>query len=475
MFNHEGIIMRFRHIIFLSALTFAFQSLMADNQTSTVSAVGSQDSLPFTISIDTAPFNLPAGIHSGVVASWEGKWLFLAGRSNGMHGFAADPFPPSMQNTTAYVVDYANQIVYSRDLDDASSGLTQDQIDTLSVTSPQYFQRGETLYITGGYGVETSSGDFGTKPVLTAIDIPNFISWVIDSSSADPAAASVRQTINPWVQVTGGYMTCLDNHLTGLLIFGQNFTGVYTPSSNGDYTQQVRKFQIIDNGTDLYVQQRDSEAPNASYRRRDLNVVPIMKQNQQAFVALSGVFTLTTGIWTVPVEIERDGSTFMADPNDPDTFKQAMNNYTSAFATLYSPSEDVNYTVLLGGITFGYFDGNTFETSSDFPFTNQVTTVRRDGAGVYSQFFMDEQYPVILSTGSNPGNELLFGAGASFIKAQGLPLYPNGVINFDKITTPTVIGYVVGGIMSTVPNTSSQTDSTASPYIFPVTVIPTSD
>ncbi len=455
-------------------LTFmlAGSSLAADNQTSTVSTIGSQDSLPFTISIDTASFNLPTGIHSGVVARWDGKWLFLAGRTNGMHGFASDPFPPSMQNTTAILVDYDSQMVYTRDLDDPSSGLTQDQIDTLSVTSPQYFQRGKTLYITGGYGVETSSGEFGTKPVLTAVDVPNFIDWVMEVPNADPAAASVRQTTNSWVQVTGGYMTALDNHLQGLLIFGQNFTGVYTPSSNGDYTQQVRRFQIIDNGVDLYVQQRDSEAPNASYRRRDLNIVPIMKQKQQAYVALSGVFTLTTGIWTVPVEIERDGSTFMADPNDMDTFKQGMNNYASANATLYSPSEDANYTILLGGITFGYFDGNMFETDSGFPFTNQITTVKRNGNGEYAQFFMDEQYPVILSTGSNPGNELLFGAGAFFVKAEDMPLYPNGVINLDKITEPTVIGYIVGGIMSTVPNTSSQSDSTASPYIFPVTVVP---
>ena len=475
MFKHVRKTMRFRNIFFSSILMLAGSSLAADNQTSAVSTIGSQSSLPFTISIDTAPFNLPSGLHSGVAAKWEGKWLFLAGRTNGMHGFAADPFPASMQNTTAFVVDFANQTVYSRDLDDSSSGLTQDQIDTLSVTSPQYFQRGKTLYITGGYGVETSSGDFGTKPVLTAIDVPNFIAWVIDSSIADPAAASVRQTTNSWVQVTGGFMAGLDNHLRGLLIFGQNFTGTYTPGSNGEYTQQVRKFQIIDNGTDLYVQQRDSEDPNASYRRRDLNIVPIMKGNQQAYVALSGVFTLTGGIWTVPVEIERDGSTFMADPDDMDTFKQGMNNYASANFTLYSPSADDNYTVLLGGISFGYFDGNTFETSESFPFINQVTTVKRETDGKYSQYLMDEEYPVILSTGSNPGNQLLFGAGAYFIKTEGLPLYPNNVVNLDRITEPTVIGYIVGGIMSTVPNTSGQSDSTGSPYIFPVTLIPNSN
>lgn len=456
----------------LALLLATATSARGDNQTPTVFTPQSEEGLPFTISIEAAPFNLPSGIHSGVSATWDGKWLLFSGRTNGMHGFGANPFPPSFQNITAYVVDFASQTVYSRDLNDTGSGLSQAQIDTLSVTSPQYSQNGKTLYITGGYGYDTESSTFGTKPVLTAVNVPEFMAWVMESPSAKPAAASIRQTTNSWVQVTGGYMSILDNHLSGLLIFGQNFTGVYTPSSNGDYTKQARRFQIIDNGTDLYVFQRDSEDPQDPYRRRDLNILPMMKQTQQAFVALSGVFTTSDGIWTVPVEIDRNGSTYMPDPDDTETFKQGMNNYASATTTLYSPSTDSNYFLLLGGITFGYFDESTFETSTNFPFTNQVTTVKRDGDGSYNQFIMDEQYPVIESQGSNPGNELLFGAGAFFIKAQNLPLYPNNVINLDAITTPTVIGYVVGGIMSTVPNTSASTDSTASPYIFPVTLIP---
>jgi len=35
-----------------------------------------------------------------------------------------------------------------------------------------------------------------------------------------------------------------------------------------------------------------------------------------------------------------------------------------------------------------------------------------------------------------------------------------------------VIGYLVGVIMSTLPNTNTFTDSTASPYIFTVKLIP---
>lgn len=77
---------------------------------------------------------------------------------------------------------------------------------------------------------------------------------------------------------------------------------------------------------------------------------------------------------------------------------------------------------------------------------------------------------MIASTGSNPGNPLLFGAGAQFFPAGGLPSYGNGVLDLDRLggSQPYVIGYVVGGIMSTLPNTNAQSDTAASPYIFKV-------
>jgi hypothetical protein len=454
------------------ASTLISAAAIADNQTATLTPILPQDPLPFTISIDEAPFILPAGLHSGVFAVYKDKWLFLAGRTNGMHGFGSDPFPPSQQNKTAFVIDVTNQVVHSRSLLDPSSELTLEQIDILSVTSPQYFQNNNVLYISGGYGIDTETLQFNTKPVLTAIDIPDFIDWVINPDSSKSAASCIRHTTSSWMQVTGGYMSVLDNHLTGVLVFGQNFTGVYNPGTSGDYTNQVRCFQIVDTGKNLYVQKRKSEDPNPSYRRRDLNVVPIMKGNKQAFIALSGVFTETEGIWTVPVEIEGNGKTFMQDPTSDDAFKQGMNNYVSANVTLYSPSSKSNYVIQLGGITFEYFDGSGYSSDPEFPFTNQVTTVKRDKHGNYTQYFMDNQYPVILSTGSNPGNELLFGAGAFFIEARDVPQYPNWVLNLDEIKSPTVIGYIIGGIMSTVPNTSVASDSTSSPYIFQVTLVP---
>ncbi|MDR3478404.1 MAG: hypothetical protein P4M14_10275, partial [Gammaproteobacteria bacterium] len=77
------------------------------------------------------------------------------------------------------------------------------------------------------------------------------------------------------------------------------------------------------------------------------------------------------------------------------------------------------------------------------------------------------------STASNPGNTLLFGAGGRFVPKCGIPMTCNGVIDLAKIKKQTAIGYIIGGIQSTLVNTFSQADSAASPYIFKVILTPT--
>ena len=173
----------------------------------------------------------------------------------------------------------------------------------------------------------------------------------------------------------------------------------------------------------------------------------------------------------MPIEITANGQPSMANPNLPDTFKQAMNNYYSANAEFLSDNGDM-YIALFGGITYGHFKDDMFLTSESFPFTNQVTIVKRSKDGIYEQYFVKTTYPKILSNGSNLGNELLFGVGAKFLIKQGIPVYSNGVINLAKIRKKTVIGYIVGGIQSTLPDTDSPSDSAASPYIFEVILTP---
>ena len=450
--------------------------VIAQNQTTNLSPILSSNSVPFTIQIQQAPFSLPSGLQSFVVGTHDGKWLLLAGRINGLHGFNSGTgnFPADTQNTTVFVVDPTLQTVTTRILTNPASGLTQAQIDLLSVTGAQSYQSRNTLYLSGGYGIDTATSNFTTKAVLTAIDVPGLIHWVINPSTGETAAQHIRQVFDPLFQITGGVMVeASPNH--ALLVFGQDFEGA-SITSDGTYSMQVRQFRIKDNGKRLsfVAQTAEPQPPDPNYRRANLNVVPIVERGRPSFVAFSGVFTPSDGIWTVPVEISRKGIATMADPTNDSTFKQGMNNWTCPTLELYSHKQGNSYTVLMGGISFGFFASGNFQTDPELPFINQVTTIKRDRSGTFSQYLMNAEYPVILSNGSNPGNQLLFGANATLIPADGLRTYKNGVLKYDTLgTNAVVVGYIVGGIQSTLPNTNVESDSAASPFIFTVTLIPT--
>ncbi len=448
-----------------------------DNQTSDLSPISPSDELPFQITIVQSDFQLPSddlgssGLQDFAYAVYEGKWLLLAGRTNGLHGFnPSNNFPPLQQNTVVYVIDPNKKTIKSRSLLDPSSRLSQAHIDALSVTSSQYYQVNNTLYLIGGYGIDTASGQLSTKSTLTAIDIPGFMRWVDGKSSADK---HIRQTSHPLLQVTGGRLLQADPHQPCLLAFGQNFIGEYTDNSNGVYTNQVRPFKIVDNGHKVYIQAAKQPPTDSNYRRRDLNVVPIVSKGRKSynfsFLALSGVFTETNGVWTVPVFINSDGTSFMPNPSSPSTFKQSMNNYVCPFAGLFSKETNDMYIVLFGGLSYGFVDNGIFQTDPEIPFINQITTIRIDSHGNFRQFLMTSEYPTILSQFANPGNTLLFGASAKFIPADHLPTFPNTVFSLDKLgSSPVLLGYIVGGIQSSLPNTNSMSDSAASPYIFSV-------
>ncbi|HEV8051025.1 MAG TPA: hypothetical protein VGP47_00910 [Parachlamydiaceae bacterium] len=470
-----------KRLMFLvvNSTVFLVMGATTDNQTDDLSLILVNRPLPFQIKVELAGFTLPNGIHSYAQSTFDGKWLFIAGRTNGMHSFLPgdNNFPPSAQNQVIYVVDPVTQTVYSKSLTDPKAGLTAKQIDLLSVTNPQFYTLNCTLYMTGGYGVDSETGLFSTKDALSAINVPRLMQWVMNPDPQDSAANYIRQIFHPVFQITGGSMFKFAHHPT-LLVFGQNFEGFYHDDSNGDYSEQVRRFDIIDDGNILDVDVKPSKphCPLEIYRRRDLNIVPIIHYTKgryrQQLIAFSGVFTLEEGIWTIPVNIDSNGNSSMLPPTSAKAFKQGMNNYSCPTIGLFSQATKDMYTIFMGGISYGYFIGDIFfATDAEIPFINQITTIKYSADEKYTQYLMDEEYPVIISTGPNAGNPLLFGASAMFIPSGDALVYGHDVLNLDALTGSTVIGYVVGGIQSTVPNTSVPGDSAASPYIFKVSII----
>ncbi|MGZ4079066.1 MAG: hypothetical protein ACXVDW_16445, partial [Bacteroidia bacterium] len=61
---------------------------------------------PFTIQIEAINgINIP-GFHSFAFAQSGDKWLFIGGRTNGLHGVnSSDGFPPEFKNDAVTVVD----------------------------------------------------------------------------------------------------------------------------------------------------------------------------------------------------------------------------------------------------------------------------------------------------------------------------------------------------------------------------------
>lgn len=466
---------RFRVFLLFIFFIPAIWANTTDNQTDELNTVLPQTNVPFSISIEQA-FTLPVGLHSGAIGFYKGRWVIIAGRTDGLHGFnIAGNFPVVGQNTSIYVVDPSTGTVNSRSLREAGSGLNQQQIDILSVTSPEFFQEDHTLYLVGGYGIDTASNSFTTKNVITALYLPGIVEWVLQPEKGTTVSSNIRQIFDNTFQVTGGRLFKLGNVMQ--LVFGQDFVGDYTTNSNGTYTEQVRRFRVknVNGQFAVDILSPQPSTLNANFRRRDLNVVPTFLNNhnqlEYGLIAYAGVFTANTGVWTVPVIISTNNEPIMPDPNASNTFKQAMNQYICATASLYSRRLSSMFHIFFGGLSYGYFSGGVFSTDSEIPFINQVTTVQIDKNGNFTQYLMNNSYPIITSKDVNPGNTLLFGTAAYYV-INNISQYANLIVNLDNIRKPTVIGYIVGGIMSTLANTNTQADSTASPYVFKVVLTP---
>ena len=384
----------------------------------------------------------------------------------------AQNFPASAQNDDVWVIDPVTKQSWHRSLA-SDSTISAQTLAELTPANTEFSQLGDRLYMVGGYGVRGTGTGFTTQNALTAIDLPGMIDWVMTGNGT--ASSHIRQAHDPTFQVTGGDLYPLNGHMQ--LVFGQNFLGGYTPATEGAYTQQIRSFDIVDNGTTLSFANVASTTPSANYRRRDLNVFPTVARTSggtltNGLVALSGVFTTTNGAWTVPVQIDSNGNPSMADPTLASTFKQGMNNYNSAKLGLFSESTNQMHEVLFGGISLTDFDRstNTFIQDKNLPFINQITSVVIDQNGNYSQHWLGE-FPQILD---QSGYQLRFGAEAQFFLADGVPTYNNGVIKLDALTQPTVLGYIFGGLFANAPNTQGVAGavSGASNQIFEVVYSP---
>ena len=274
--------------LLITALTFLVcAAARAQDQTPDVSPIVVNGNLPFQISLsvqDMGSADVPT-LQSYAIGQVGDDWVVIDGRTNGLHGFSDNGtinFPPADQNTNVWVIDPVTGQTWSRSLSDASAGITSQEFNALSATATEFYQDGSTLYVAGGYLYDSTVDNFTTYDTLTALNLPGIINWVQNDTGT--LAQNLLQTTSPNFQVTGGAMSEI-NGLT-LLSVGQDFEGPYTSAANGNYTDQIRTFNIVNTGSSLSIANYSAAIPDPNLRRRDLNVDAVFDAGRKNVVMI---------------------------------------------------------------------------------------------------------------------------------------------------------------------------------------------
>src|SRR5438132_711216 len=124
--------------------------------------------VPFFLDLQevNAP-DLPA-MHSFAKAQSGDKWLIVAGRIDGLHSlFPNFAFSFTEQNNNIFVIDTSTWNVWQSSLYNAPYQIRK----SLSATNTEFLQRGNYLYIIGGFGYDSLNDVKKTFSTLTALDV----------------------------------------------------------------------------------------------------------------------------------------------------------------------------------------------------------------------------------------------------------------------------------------------------------------
>ncbi|PQJ75252.1 T9SS type A sorting domain-containing protein [Polaribacter gangjinensis] len=412
----------------------------------------------FTVQIEPLTIANAPNVHSySVGKTTDGKWIILGGRIDGLH--QRQPFSSFLENDNnknVFVVDPQNNQTWSASL----SVLSAPIFEQLQATNQEFYQRENTLYIIGGYGFSATQNDHVTYDKLTAINVDGLANAVINNQAI---SSFFRQISNPNLAVTGGQLGFLNN--TFYLCGGQYFKGKYNPQGPNNatgftqvYTEEIRTFQIIDDGTNLSITNYNAQKDSNNLHRRDYNMAPqIFPDGSQGFTMFSGVFQHSVNLpWLNTVDVYENGYTVN------NTFNQYLSQYHSAKIPVFDSENNSMHTLFFGGMSQYKLDANNNLIKDDnVPFVNTISKVSRFADGSMLESILDIKMPTLL------------GSGAEFIPISNASLYMNHeILNLNNLPTEkTLIGYIFGGIESTQENIffiNNGTQSSASNLAFKV-------
>ncbi|HLX45172.1 MAG TPA: hypothetical protein VKR43_17115 [Bryobacteraceae bacterium] len=424
------------------------------------STAGVTRGFPFTIEASedvAADFPGAPRLQSFAWAQWDGKWIFIAGRTGGYHGIGQGDvdFPRTRSNLAIWVIEppaSGPAKIHSlavADLHDVPT-VVKDQWVSSNLL---HCQDHETLYLAGGYGVN-SAGDTVTYPVLSAVNLPALVKGVIEGK--DTFSKTIAYVESPLVQSTGGELVKLDDGLF-YLVGGHVFMGSYrafeaaeektTPKASQTYLGEIRKLKFTRAGGQKLEVSQVERYQDPELARRDLNVaLTIGPDGKLGAAAYGGVFTKDQLNFTHPVYFQAG-----AAPQVDAAFEQKMSAYSCATLLMYDPGAREMYTTFFGGIsrwTWNYAS-HQFEKAAlvgkksnesgyldGMPWIDHITTLVKGSKETY-EYVQSNRLPSFLGT------------NAAFMPVPGLKEVKEGtgIFDVDQFRGKKVLaGYIYGGI-----------------------------
>ncbi len=445
-------------VSFLITFLFSLNSLWAQQP----SSQQSPDEIlsPWVIDLEFEPVigETVPGYHSFAYATHGSKWVIIGGRTNGLHGLNSNSnFETEYSNNNIIVIDTTDWQWSTASLNQ----LSVLQADPLRSTNMQFTQKGEKLYIAGGYGWDSTNAMFATFPFLIGVDVPGLITAVENGDSIRP---HLRFYIDSSMAVCGGEMEEIND--TFYIVGGHKFEGRYNDIPNGQFTQtytnSIRSFTIVDifpNGPFGPFNHAEF-IDTTNLHRRDLNVAKLQFNEGSRLAILGGVFKKTENLpYTDPIYFS--GQTLQVFNNRI----QKHNQYTCATIPIYSNEFPLpeHCVFMLGGMGT---HNNTETYDSLVPFVNTVTHMIFNANGPVE--FGGSAWDHLNITHPLPG---FLGTNAVFIMGNGVDT-THGAI--DRSILPywiwedrKFVGYLFGGIRGTAPNNgiSSANDTIYRVYV----------
>lgn len=388
-----------------------------------------QSQVPFNLSLQDRNVNGLSGLHSFAYGLHGDFVLTLGGRTDGIHArqpFAA--FQTSGNNLKIRLWNTQSDQVLETGLSSLSLNL-QEQLQS---TNMNFHQRGDTLYIAGGYAYSASSLDHKTFPFLCTIELGRLIDSMQNNGDISPAFQQIQDS---YFAVTGGHLAHIGEDF--YLVGGHQFDGRYNPMGNPTYTQTytnaIRVFKVQVHGGLQVSDKRSISDPNHLHRR-DYNLMTFAKDlHSMGLMISSGVFQAQQDLpFLYPVFID----SMSYSPRTQ--FSQYLSHYHSASTTIYDAAHDENYMLFFGGLSQYYYNGTQLTKDDQVPFVKTISLVK-----LTAQDSLEE----LVFTTTMPD---FSGASAEFIPAHNLAKVHDELVLLDSLSGDSVlIGYIMGGIRST--------------------------